>query len=382
MPTATTCIVATWLAASAALLLVAGLGVRRLRWLADGAVSAGHRLSSVSIVVAARDEARHLEHALGSLLAQEYPALEVVVVDDRSGDRTGEIADAAAGRDPRVRVLHLTALPDGWLGKNYALERGAEVACGEFLLFTDADVVFAPDAVARAMQVMASERLDHLAVVPGITSPSRAVCWYVGAFSIFFLLFTRAWQAGDPRRSASIGVGAFNLVRRAHYRAAGGHHAIRMRPDDDLRLGRLLKRHGARAGVRLGPGSVEVDWYGSFGELVRGLEKNAFAGLDYSVPRTAAAVGAMVVQGASFLAPAFLTGPWRPAAIVALCVMVAAGTVGARAVGQRAGCAVLQPLAVLVFAWVQARATILTLVRGGISWRGTFYPLTLLKAGR
>jgi cellulose synthase/poly-beta-1,6-N-acetylglucosamine synthase-like glycosyltransferase len=382
MTAAATWIVAAWLTSSTAALLTAALGVRGIRRLGDEPIPSSHPTPSVSIVVAARDEARHLEAALDSFLGQDYTPLEVIVVDDRSTDRTGAIADAFARRDWRVTVLHLTALPEGWLGKNHALDRGAETAQGEFLLFTDADVVFAPGTLARAMQAVASDRLDHLAVVPGITSPSRAVGWYVGAVSIFFLLFTRAWQVGNPRRSASIGVGAFNLVRTARYRAAGGHRPIRLRPDDELRLGRSLKRHGARAGVRLGPGAVEVDWYASFGDLVRGLEKNAFAGLDYSVARTVAAVGAMVAHGAAFAVPALVGGLWRIAVITALGLMVAAGTVGARAVGQPAGCAILQPVATLVSAWIQCRATALTIARGGIRWRGTFYPLALLRSGR
>ena len=144
-------------------------------------------------------------------------------MDDRSTDATGAIADVAAASDRRVRAIHVAGLPDGWLGKNNALHLGASKAEGDILLFTDADVRLHPRAIAKAVAVMTAERLDHLSVLPTITSPSRGVRWHVGAFAIFFLLFTRAWRVAEPDSDASIGIGAFNMVRAGLYRAAGGH---------------------------------------------------------------------------------------------------------------------------------------------------------------
>ncbi len=365
--------------ATAGIFLVAAVGARRIRRLADAPPIGPGGAPRVSVIVAARDEAAHLRAALTSLLAQRYAALEIVLVDDRSTDDTGAIADEIAAHHPALRVRHVTTLPDGWLGKNHALQAGASDASGEFLLFTDADVVFAPDAIARAMTVVAAERLDHLAVIPGITSPSRLVRWSVGSFSIFFVLFTRAWQVGNPRSSASIGIGAFNLVRTSSYRAAGRHEPIRLRPDDDLVLGRLLKRHGGRAALWHGDRTVEVDWYPSARGLVRGMEKNAYSGMNYRLWAAMLSLAGLVLHAALFTFPLFLQGAWRVVALADLAVIVGATGVCARLVGQNPLCALLQPVSVLLMAFAQTRAVALTIWRGGIEWRGTFYSLASLR---
>ena len=120
---------------------------------------------------------------------------------------------------------------------------------------------------------------------------------------MFFLLFTRAWRVPDPSSRASIGIGAFNLVRASAYRAVGGHEQIRLRPDDDLMLGRVLKQHGFRAGLRTSGGTVNVDWYASLGELVRGVEKNTFAGLNYSALAAVASVSGLILHAGYFCFP-------------------------------------------------------------------------------
>jgi glycosyltransferase involved in cell wall biosynthesis len=357
---------------------VGALGMRRIGRLTD---SRERRIDGplVSVVLAARDEARHLGATLDTLRAQTYPSLEIVVVDDRSADATGAIADAAAAADPRIQVIHIPSLPAGWLGKNHALQAGAARTRGEYLLFTDADVRFSSGTIADAVRIVEAEALDHLAALPTITSPSPAVRWSIGAFAMFFVLFTRAWRVPDPSSSASIGIGAFNLVRTAAYRAVGGHEQIRLRPDDDLMLGRLLKHHGFKAGLRTSDGTVSVDWYASLGDLVRGVEKNTFAGLNYSGLAAIASVSGLVLHAGYFLVPFVVTGRLRILALADLAVVLAAGAVAAPTIGQSAWTTILQPVAALLFAWVHSRATLLTLVRGGIFWRGTFYPLSELR---
>jgi cellulose synthase/poly-beta-1,6-N-acetylglucosamine synthase-like glycosyltransferase len=367
------------LTAVAAWFLVAGLGTRRLRRLADIDARPLDNPPQVSVVIAARQEAQHLGAALTAVLAQTYPAFEVVLVNDRSTDATGAIADEMARVDGRLQVVHVKALPAGWLGKTHAMHVGAARARGDYLLFTDGDVVFAPGTLSRAMRVVAQDDVDHLAVIPCITSPSRMLRWSVGAFAIFFLLFTRAWQVGDPRRRASIGIGAFNLVRTSAYRAAGGHEPIRLRPDDDLRLGRLLKSRGAKAAVWRSAGMVEVDWYPSVRALIRGMEKNSFAALDYRLGAAIWSAVGQLLYAAAFLTPLWMTGPWRVVALVDLAVILAASAAAARVVRQPGWSALLQPLVMPFMAWVQARAVFLTLRRGGIVWRDTFYPLSELR---
>ena len=372
-------LVVSALTAVAAWFLVAGVGTRRLRRLADIDARPLDNPPQVSVVIAARQEAQHLGAALTALLAQAYPAFEVVLVNDRSTDATGAIADEMARVDRRLQVVHVTALPPGWLGKTHAMHVGAARARGDYLLFTDGDVVFAPGTLSRAMRVVVQDDVDHLAVIPCITSPSRVLRWSVGAFAIFFLLFTRAWQVSDPRRRASIGIGAFNLVRTSAYRAAGGHEPIRLRPDDDLRLGRLLKSRGAKAAVWRSAGMVEVDWYPSVRALIHGMEKNSFAALDYRLGAAIWSAAAQLLYAAAFLTPVWVTGPWRVVALVDLSVILVASAAAARVVRQPGWSALLQPVVMPFMAWVQARAVFLTLRRGGIIWRDTFYPLSELR---
>jgi len=372
-------LVAISLTFTAAIFLVAGLGTRKLRRLADISDRPIDNPPFLSVVIAARQEATHLRATLTALLAQSYPTFEVVLVNDRSTDATGSIAEEMARADSRLQVVHVTSLPAGWLGKTHAMHTGAAQARGEYLLFTDADVVFAPGTLTRAMRLVAQEKVDHLAVLPCITSPSRILRWSVGAFSIFFLLFTRAWQVANSRSRASIGIGAFNLVRTSVYRAAGGHEPIRLRPDDDLRLGRLLKSRGARAAVWRSAGMVEVDWYPSVRALIHGMEKNSFAALDYRVGAAVSSVASQLLYAAAFLVPLWVTGPLRVVVLMDLAVMVAASAAAARLVRQPAWSALLQPLVLPFMAWVQARAVVLTLRRGGIEWRDTFYPLSELR---
>lgn len=367
------------LAAAAGLLR----GSRLLRSLRDVPPWTGSPAPAVSVVIPARNEERLVEEALRSVLAQDWAPLEIVVVDDRSTDRTGAILDRMAAAEPRLRVIHVTELPAGWLGKNHALQTGAEQAAGELLLFTDADVVLDPTTLRRAVGYLLESRLDHLTVGPEIRVPGVFLKTFVAAFAISFALFVKPWKARDPRSRHHVGIGAFNLVRAAAWRAAGTHRAIAMRPDDDLKLGKLLKKNGFRQDLAFGRGLVSVEWYHSVRELVDGLMKNAFPGLDY---RISAVLLATVLLLAFFVWPfagVFLTdGPARllNLAVVALLLLLSWGN--ARLTHLPVWTGLGLPVAALFFIYILWRSMVLTLVQGGIRWRGTLYPLKELKANQ
>ncbi len=337
----------------------------------------------VSIIVAARDEARGVGAAVGSLLAQEYPRLEVVAVDDRSADGTGEILDRLAAGDPRLRVMHVRELPPGWLGKNHALAAGAAAASGEWLLFTDGDVVMAPRSVGRAVGYAIATSLDHVTVLPEILVPGFWLQAFVTGFATWGLVAARPWRVGKPRSRRYAGVGAFNLVNASSYRRAGGHEPIRLRPDDDLKLAKLLVRSGARPGVLRGRGAIAVEWYASLGEAVDGLMKNSFAVVGY---HATAALGGVLLNLVTALVPLLaivLGGPAaRLAGLGALLFQVLAARALAREIPTRVRTALVFPVSCLLLAWVLLRATVLTLWRRGIRWRGTFYPLSELRRNR
>jgi GT2 family glycosyltransferase len=335
----------------------------------------------VSVIFAAKDEGPNIERALGSMLAQSYEPLEFIAVDDRSADDTGAVLDRMAARDRRIRVVHVTELPPGWLGKNHALHLGAASAGGEYLLFTDADIVFDRDAIARAIPFVESRGIDHLTLGPQLESPSPLLELAVTYFTLGFFLLFRPWLVHDPNRAEHIGVGAFNLVRASLYRSFGGHERIALRPDDDVKLGRLVKLGGGRQAVANGIGVIRVQWYSSVAELVRGLRKNAFAGMKYSVAMTVGAVLMQLVVNIWPFVAVFVTHgatQWlNLAAAAMLMLLLAAVSAGSRG---RVWIAIGYPIAAAIFVFILVDSTWRTVRRGGIEWRGTFYPLAALKA--
>jgi cellulose synthase/poly-beta-1,6-N-acetylglucosamine synthase-like glycosyltransferase len=337
----------------------------------------------VSVIVAARNEERHIGVAVASLLTQSYPSLELIVVDDRSDDDTPRILRDLAATSPPLRVVRIDELPDGWLGKNNALQRGAEAASGDLLVFADADVVMDGDAVARAVRLATVEGADHLAVAPTIVLPTWPLALVVNYFMMWFLLWLRPWRARDPLSHAFIGIGAFNLVRASAFTAVGGFSRIALRPDDDIMLGKLLKRGGHRQLLASADGLVRVEWYRTLRELALGFRKNAFAGMDYSVLRTAAAVlGNAVLCVWPFIAMWTTTGAergWYATAGVAQMIAYVGPAVVHRT---RPWLALLYPIAAVMFVTILTAAVTRTLRRGGIEWRGTFYPLNRLRANR
>lgn len=336
----------------------------------------------VSAIVPACNEARSIESAVRSLLRQDYPNLEVVLVNDRSTDETGAIMDRLAREFPQVTVVHIDRLPEGWLGKNHALWVGARHASGEILLFTDADVHYDPTTVRRAVAFVEQRRLDHLTLAPDLTVRGYWLEAWVAFFVMAFLAYKTPYRANDPRSKVGTGIGAFNMIRRTAYEAIGTHRAISLRPDDDLRLGQRLKRMGHSSRVAMGRGLVSVEWYTSLREAIRGLEKNAFAGMEYNLGTAfASVVGILAIMVWPYVA-LFLTEGWTLALyagsiLLQLALYVLTNGADAPRMYQLA---LAYPVAALLFAYAIARATCLTLRRGGIAWRGTFYPLALLRS--
>src|SRR6266496_1404042 len=247
--------------------------LRSVPVLADTAAPAPPRWPRVSVIIPACNEAADVEEAVRSRLKDDYPELEVVLVDDRSTDGTGEIVDRLALEDGRVRAVHVVELPSEWLGKLYALDRGARIASGELLLFSDADVHVAPGALRRAVSLMEADRLDHLGVLPQLWSSGLLLDAVFSAFFRLVWLAARPWAVRDPRSSAAFGVGAFNLVRREAFERSPGFEYLKLEQADDAALGQMLKRSGARCAVANGRGDVGLHFYRSLRDMARGVEK-------------------------------------------------------------------------------------------------------------
>ena len=359
------------------------LGERRLQPLRATAGAGSGPWPLVSIVVAVRNEERHLQAAITSLLHLNYPHYELIVVDDRSEDATPAILERLAGDFPQVKSLRIDVLPTGWLGKNHALWQGSCCARGELLLFTDGDIIMEETVLTRAVTRMQSEGLDHLALTPRMTMPGTILPILGLTFIFFFGLFTRPWRAADPQSSCHIGIGAFNLLRSSTYHAVGGHETIALRPDDDLKLGKIIKKGGFRQNVAYAPEFLAVEWYASFAEAVRGLEKNAFAGCDYRVGMVVGGVVVQLVFGLwPYLALLATEGVTRGVNLLIVLILTALLMRGATLHGERRRFAWGFPLGLCLFSWILLRTMILNLYQGGIVWRGTFYPLDQLRRNR
>jgi Glycosyl transferase family 2 len=343
------------------------------------------RYPAISVVVPARDEEVGVGETLRSVLDQDYPGrLEVLAVDDRSTDRTGGIiAGLAAERPGRLKPLRVDRLPEGWLGKNHALYRGAEEAGGEWLLFTDADVRFSPDCIKDAIHYALRENLDHLTLSPELISRGIALKSFVAAFVLVFEVTQRPWRVSDPRAKESVGVGSFNLLRREAYLGTGTHRAIRLRPDDDMRLARLLKEAGYSQGVAYGTGSVSVEWHTTLAGAVKGLEKSMFSGVDYRLSTTLLASLLLDLTNVAPFAGVLLTRRTVMRALFGADVLtvVAMYAYGPRISGSKVSplYAVLHPFGTGVLIYAALRSACVALVKGGIEWRGTVYPLRLLR---
>jgi len=344
-------------------------------------------LPRLSVIVAACNEADTIEPAARTLLAQAYPDLEILLVNDRSTDATGTLIDRLAAEDDRVRAVHVAALPEGWLGKVHALDCGVRAATGTFLLFTDADVHFAPGALGRAVAWCEARGLDHLAVMPSLWPTSLLTDAVVGAFIRSFIALMRPWAVGNPASRAFIGVGAFNLVRRSALAQTPGLAWLRMEVADDVGLGLMLKASGARCGTASAFSLVGLHWYRSLGDAVRGAEKAyASAGRCRMLPILIGAGALLAIEVAPVaglvavaLAPAN-PAAWGLGAVAP--ISLAANLLLLRWGGGRLLTALLGPLVAPINAGAFLRAGLLGWWRGGVRWRGTLYPSEALRAGR
>ncbi len=351
--------------------------VRRLPPL--GAITAAGPQVRCSVVIAARDEESRIEQTVRRLLGQRGVELELIIVDDRSADRTSEILRRLAREESRVHAIRVDALPEGWLGKCHACHLGASAATGDWILFTDADCWLRPDVILRALSAAELDGADHVTMIPGpllTSAPARA--WY-----LLFLTGLLGWCAGvnRDRPKSFVGIGAFNLVRATAYRQCGGYEALRLTVVDDVKLGLLLRRAGKRTRSFLGADDVECHWGATVGSLNKIMEKNYFAAVDYRVPVVLAG-GVLCAVIVGLLALGFMSGTvaglvagFSPLSLILPALLVA------RRVGWSWPCALLMPFMFPAFLYAVFNSTFVTLRQGGVRWRETFYPLDVLRAG-
>jgi len=339
----------------------------------------------VSIIVPACNEEEDIEQGLSGLLALDYDNYEVIAVNDRSTDRTGEIMDRVAASPAahgRLRVVHVAELPPGWLGKTHAMWSAGQQAGGDWLLFTDADVLFKPEVLRRALAYAESENADHVVVFPRIIMKRPGEKMMIAFFQTLFTFGHRPWRVADPETKDHMGVGAFNLVRRTAYEAVGTYKALRMEVLDDMKLGKVLKNARFRQRNVFGEDLISVRWAKGAMGVVDNLTKNFFAVLSFQWWRTVASV-----FGLFFLNLGPFLGIWLAHGWARVPYVVALGSMFLIYLGMSFKSSIppyyflLHPISTMMFEYTLIRSMVLTLRNDGVTWRGTKYPLEELRKG-
>ena len=339
----------------------------------------------VSMVIPARNEEDTIELAVRSRLADAYPNLEVILVDDRSTDRTGTVIDRLATEDARIVPVHVTWLPEDWLGKQNAMQSGIDRATGTWILFTDADVHATPGCLRKAVARCEAQGFDLLGVVPELRSTGFVLDAVIAQFLRTILVASRSWAVGDARTNAGLAAGAFSLVRRSALDRSPGLAWLKLELADDLALGQMLKASGARCSIAMGQGMLDVLFYPTLGAMACAAERAGFTSIGrFSLPRILVEVaGYWAMEFAPYVALTFKRMPALQVAGAALVLLAQTTCVSLnRWAGARALPAAAQPLGAAMNGFLMVRAGILGTLRGGVWWRGTFYATSLLRGGR
>ncbi|MBU1564509.1 MAG: glycosyltransferase family 2 protein [Proteobacteria bacterium] len=363
-------------------LILAG-GVKKLRRLDD---TGGQRLCReprVSVIVPACNEEKKIEQSVLSLLTQNYGNLEILVVNDRSVDGTAQVLNRLKALHPRLISHDITELPAGWMGKSHAMTQGVTLASGEYLLFTDADVVMEPTTISRAMRHMLDDRLDHLSLIFKNLGGGWLLNCLILEMALGLLLFFRPWSVRQRGGRNFIGIGAFNLVKKTAYVRVGGHDSIRMHPIDDLMLGKILKEQGFRQDCLLAHGFVAVPWYDTVRAMIKGLQKNTFAFIHYRLYFLLPIVGFLIIANILPLwGTIFCEGAVRLLWLLTLGMKLMGFFFGLRRQGMPTWYLFGALLAPYLSLYIICNSAIVVLKNNGITWRGRFYALAELKKSR
>jgi cellulose synthase/poly-beta-1,6-N-acetylglucosamine synthase-like glycosyltransferase len=336
----------------------------------------------VSIIVPARNEEADVELSLTRLLELDYYNYEVIAVNDRSTDRTGEIMERVGKTSGRLRVIHHRELPAGWLGKTHAMWTAANEATGDWLLFTDADVLFKPDSVRRALAYAEVERADHVVLFPQMIMKRPGEYMMIAFFQTMFVFGHRPWKVADPKARDHMGVGAFNLIRRSVYEAVGTYEALRMEVLDDMKLGKVVKNAGFAQRNVFGGDLISIRWAQGARGVVDNLTKNFFAVLSFQWWRTIiSGFGLAFLNLGPFLGVCLAQGWERLPYAVALASMFLIYLGMSWRSRVPAYYFLLHPVSTALFIYTLMLSMFHALWNDGIIWRGTKYPLAELRKG-
>ena len=340
----------------------------------------------VSIIVPARNEEETVEQSLRQLLALDYDNYEVVIVDDRSTDSTGEIIDRiVAGPEAHslLKVIHVRGLPSGWLGKTHAMWLAGKQATGEWLLFTDADVLFKPDVLRRALAYAEAESADHVVVLPRMIMKHPGERMMIAFFQTLFTFGHRPWKVADPKTKDHMGVGAFNLVCRSAYDSVGTYRALRMEVLDDMKLGKVIKNAGFAQRNVFADDLISIHWAKGLLGVVDNLTKNFFAILSFQWWRALASAFTLLFLNLGPFVGIWLAHGWArlPYALALVAMfLIYLGMSWLSPIPPYYF--FLHPVSTVLFGYTVLRSMFLTLHHNGVTWRGTKYGLEELRKGQ
>ena len=324
----------------------------------------------VSVIIPARDEAHIIERTVRAFLAQTYANLEVIVVNDRSTDGTGDIIRAI--HDDRLTVIDGIEPPAGWLGKPWALHQGSRVARGELLLFVDADVFYAPAAIRAAVAHREVRHPSLLTLLPHFEMRGFGENAAMPMLAMTCFSFLPTWFSNRTRFARlAIGGGTGNLVSRDAYENAGGHEALKNSVVDDVALARLIRHSGGATEAVRADDLVSLHMYDGLAEVVEGFTKNAFAVFGRSY-----VVGVLLTAGCAVfhILPYALALTGDRVSIATIVIISITRLVLFRSLRYRLDAAVfLHPVMAAIWTWIFVRSIWLTGIRRKVIWRGRTY---------
>lgn len=347
-------------------------------------VATNHRASDaplVSILVPARNEQhRVLEHCIRSILAQDYGRFEVIAVNDRSTDETGAILARLAKSDERLRVIEGEELPQGWLGKPYAMQQALNHARGEWILATDADMIFEPAVLRTALDRTLEAKGDALTLIPRFEAHSFWERVMIPTWEWVFLMFTVFYRIDDPKSERAAAIGGFFLIRRTVLDRVGGYEGLKDEVMEDVRLADRIKRSDARLLIDRAPALIRTRMYRTFGEMWECSTKNWFSGMNFSLPLALSSVMSMylgavappliaLVAAISIASGTDLSLLFIPAALSWL-LQVLVTAISSRRSGVSPLYALTSPLGLGVIYAMLLDSTIRITTGRGVTWKG------------
>jgi chlorobactene glucosyltransferase len=243
----------------------------------------GDQAPTVSIIVPARNEEhRVLGDSIRSILAQDYRAFEVIAIDDRSSDHTLSILRSIAQADSRLHVIEGEDLPPGWLGKPHAMHQALKQARGEWILATDADIIFEKEALRTALATAQAQQADAISLIPYFQTESFWERLMIQTWAWVTLMFTVAYRVDNPKTPGALGIGGFFLMRRSALARVGGYEALKNEVVEDIRLAEMIKRSGGRMLTVQAPNLLRTRMYQSFDEIWESCTRTWFSGMKFS----------------------------------------------------------------------------------------------------